>query len=433
MVGLPIGVLQAMLLTRLLVPADVGAYFLAVRLIGLLAIVAQLGLSRPTIKLVASALTLDRPAAARHAIRVTLLVTLAGGVVLALTVAGGPGRWLTATLKDGEALRAVLPILAVTVLAFALIDVIAETLRGFHDLRSASAFGETLAQRGLLVLALGAIWLVGWSADLTTIMVAALGAALVVLALALGQLWHRMAGLGRHGARWRTAEVLGHGLPFLLMRVSVWLSAGADLWVLGMFRPPEEVAIYGAASRLAAVLGTPMGVSNAVLAPVIVELHSRGERARLERVLRAAATMSALPALLMVLIFVLVGDELLALLFTDAYRAGYAVMLCLALGPLANVASGACGISLTMTGHQRDVTIASTLAAVITVAGLYLVAAPFGMLGVAATVSASLVLYNLAVTSIARRRLGIATWASLSLGAFRELASELRQTLGRPG
>ena len=74
---------------------------------------------------------------------------------------------------------------------------------------------------------------------------AALGAALVVLALALGQLWHRMAGLGRYGARWRTAEVLGHGLPFLLMRVNVWFTAGADLWVLGMFRPPEEVAIYG--------------------------------------------------------------------------------------------------------------------------------------------------------------------------------------------
>jgi O-antigen/teichoic acid export membrane protein len=431
-IALPIGLLQAMLLTRMLAAADVGSYFLAVRLIGLLAILAQVGLARPMVKLVASALALDRPEAARHAIRVALLVTLAGGVLLALTTADGPGRWLTTTLNDGRVLRAVLPILAVTVPAFALIDVIAETLRGFHDLRAASAFSDYLAQRALLVLALGVIWLAGWTGDLTAIMVAALGAALLVLALALGQLWHRMAGLGRYGARWRTAEVLGHGLPFLLMRVNVWFTAGADLWVLGMFRPPEEVAIYGAASRLAVIVGTLLAVSNAVLAPAIVELHSRGDRARLERVIRAAATMAVLPSLLVVLAFVLIGDRLLALLFTDAYRAGYPVMVCLALGQLANVAFGSCGIALTMTGHQRDVMIASTLAAVLTIVGIYLVAAPFGMLGIAVVVSTSLASYNLIMTWIVRRRLGITAWASLSLDAFRELATELRQALGRP-
>ena len=163
-IALPLGLLQAMLLTRMLAAADVGSYFLAVRLIGLLAILAQVGLARLMVKLVASALALDRPEAARHAIRVALLVTLAGGVLLALTAADGPGRWLTTTLNDGRALRAVLPILAITVLAFALIDVIAETLRGFHDLRAASAFSDYLAQRGLLVLALGVIWLAGWTA-----------------------------------------------------------------------------------------------------------------------------------------------------------------------------------------------------------------------------------------------------------------------------
>jgi hypothetical protein len=84
-----------------------------------------------------------------------------------------------------------------------------------------------------------------------------------------------------------------------------------------------------------------------------------------------------------------------------------------------------------MTGHQRDVMIASTVTAAATIVGFYLVA-PYGTLAVAGVVSASLVLYNLIVTLTARRRLGIATWTTLSLDAFRRFASELRRALGRP-
>ena len=108
-VALPLGLLQAMLLTRVLVPADVGAYFLAISLIVPLAVVSQLGLSRAMVKLVASALAMERPNAARHAIRVAIPTTLIVGGLLALGVADGPGRWLTSLLQDGERLRATLP------------------------------------------------------------------------------------------------------------------------------------------------------------------------------------------------------------------------------------------------------------------------------------------------------------------------------------
>jgi O-antigen/teichoic acid export membrane protein len=431
-VALPVGLLQAMLLARVLAPADVGAYFLAISLLVPVAIVGQLGLARPMVKLVASALAMDRPDAARRALAVAIPITLVVGGVLALGVADGPGRWLLARLQDGRRLDGALPIVALMGLAFALIDVLAETLRGFHDLRAVAAFAEFLVQRLLLVLALAVLWAGGWPVRVDQVLMLALLAALAVLALATWLVRRHLRALPRRGAPFGIAEILRHGAPFLLVRLNVWLTAGADLWVLGMFRPPAEVAIYGAASRLVLLAGAPLMVCNAVLAPTVAELHSRGQVERLERVVRAAATMAALPSLLVALTFVLVGDRLLALMFTDAYRAGYPVMVCLVIGQFVNVAFGSCAISLTMTGHQRDVMIAGTLTAGLTIAGFYLVAAPFGGLGVALMVSASLALYNAIVASIARRRLGIRTWASPSPGAFRRLASELRQALGRP-
>jgi O-antigen/teichoic acid export membrane protein len=430
-VALPVGLLQAMLLARVLVPADVGAYFLAISLVIPLAIVSQLGLSRPMVKLVASALALERPNAARHAIRVAIPTTLIVGGLLALGVADGPGRWLTSLLHDGERLRAALPILALMGLSFALIDLMAETLRGFHDLRAASAFGDFLVQRLLLVLALAMLWFWAWPAEVGDVLILALIAALAVLALAAWLVRRRLRALPRHGAPFGTGEILRHGAPFMLVRLNVWITAGADLWVLGMFRPPEEVAVYGAASRMALLAGIPLMVCNAVLAPTVADLYSRRQIERLEKVVRAAATMAAAPSALVVLMFVLFGDRLLALLFTDAYRAGYPVVVCLALGQWVNVAFGSCAISLTMTGHQRDVMIASTATAAATIVGFYLVA-PYGTLAVAGVVSGSLVFYNVIVSLIARRRLGIRTWTTLSLDAFRRFATELRRALGRP-
>ena len=430
-VALPVGLLQAMLLARVLGPADVGAYFLAISLVIPLAIVSQLGLSRAMVKLVASALALERPNAARHAIRVALPTTLVVGGLLALGVADGPGRWLTSLLQDGERLRAALPILALMGLSFALIDVMAETLRGFHDLRAASALGDFLVQRLLLVLALAVLWLWAWPAAVGDVLVLALCAALAVLALAAGLVWRQLRALPQRGAPFGTVEILRHGAPFLLVRLNLWVTAGADLWLLGMFRPPEEVAVYGAASRMALLTAIPLMVCNSVLAPTVAELYSRRQLDRLEKVVRAAATMAAAPAALVVLVFVLAGDRLLGLLFTDAYRAGYPVVVCLALGQWVNVAFGSCAISLTMTGHQRDVMIASTVTAAATIVGFYLLA-PHGTLAVAAVIAASLVLYNLILSRIAHRRLGIRTWTTLSLDAFRRFATELRRALGRP-
>ena len=90
-VALPVGLLQAMLLARVLAPADVGAYFLAISLVIPLAIISQLGLSRPMVKLVASALALERPNAARHAIRVAVPATLVVGACWRSASPTGPG------------------------------------------------------------------------------------------------------------------------------------------------------------------------------------------------------------------------------------------------------------------------------------------------------------------------------------------------------
>ena len=424
--ALPVGLALAMLLARLLPPAELGAYFLATSLVALLVIVAQGGLARPMVKLVAAALATDRPEAARRAVRLAFVVTVLGGAIIGVAVADGPGRLLTGALRDGAVLQPVLWAIGALVLIAALVDLCVESLRGFHDLRSASLLGDTLAQRLLLIIGLMVAWLAARPIGLWDVLAAAVLCAAVVLVAALLLLRRRLAAIGRHGAPWRDRDVLRHGPPFMLVRLNLWLLAGADLWILALFRPPEEVALYGAASRLALLVGIPLTICNAALAPMVAEFHSQGRLDRLEKVVRATATLSALPALALVGLFALFGAEALELVYTSAYAEGYAIVVVLALGQWLHVVFGSCAISLTMTGHQRDVMLAGIATSVGTVLG-YAAAAPgYGALGVALVTAASLAAYNLVLAWLARKRLGISTWVTVSPVALRRCLAVLR-------
>jgi O-antigen/teichoic acid export membrane protein len=429
-VALPAGLVLTMVLARILPPADLGTYFLAISLVGFLVIPVQLGMGRAMVRTVALALATDRPRAARHAVRVALTVTLIGGGIAWLALVEAPGRWLTSLLASGRDLQAILPLVAPLVLAFALIDLLAEVFRGFHDIRAASVFTDQLIQRLLLASTLALLWFLAVPLQLDAVLGLALGAASAALLLGGLLLARRLGRLADQGHPWTALTIVRQGIPFVLIRLNFWLLTGADVWLLGMFRPSAEVAIYGAASRIALLVGIPLVIINAALAPTIADLHSRGQLARLERVLRTSASVSALPAAAIALLLVVVGEPLLEILLTEAYRDGYPIVLLLAAGQTINVCCGSCTIALTMTGHQRDVVIVSGVTGAVSIAAFALLAPPLGALGVALVAATALALYNATLAVVVRRRLGIATWATLSWPPLHQLLLKLRGTLG---
>ncbi|HEX6143935.1 MAG TPA: oligosaccharide flippase family protein [Geminicoccaceae bacterium] len=430
--AVPAGLATAVLLARFLSPEELGSYFLVMSLVGLLAITAQAGLARPMVKLIAAARARGQPGEARHALEVALVVTALGLVVIGLVLPGAPGRWLVGHLEAGRLLRTVLDLAFALTVILALSDLVAESMRGFERLGRASFLSEGLAQRLGVTVVLVLLWALGHDLDLRGALLIGTWTGALVLCVALLLLWQEMRRLPRGRGAQTTVEVLRHGPPFFVVRLNLWLMAGADLWVLGMFRPAEEVALYGAASRLALLIRLPLVASNAILAPVVAELHQQRDPKRLERVIRAAATAGTLPALLAALLLVLTGDLVLRTVFTDAYGAAWPIMVILAVGQCVHAAFGACNIALTMTGHQRDVMVIGPLVSVGTVLALLLVAPAAGGTGVAAVVTLSLAAYNVLLARAAYQRLGLRTWATLSPEVLRSIGSIRRPARRAP-
>lgn len=398
------------LLARLLSPQELGVYFLAFSLVSLGAMVGSGGLSLAVIRFVAESIGLEQFGRTRRVICIVLLLGLLGalGVGAAYLLFG---EVLGANLFHAPALVAVTGLVAGWMVVMTLQNLLAETFRGFHDIRLASIFGGLVTGglvTGTLVSgSLGALWFVQGHATLGTVLLLSVGSGLASTLLAGWFLRRKVRSLPSGSGRVEVKEVLNVSWPLLAAGLTFYVLTQVDIWVLGAFRTQEEVAIYGATVRLVALLSMPLLIVNAVVPPLIAEMHARGEVRELERTLRTIATAASILALPVFIGFILAGGPILGLVYGDYYRQGATVLVVLSMGQLATFWSGACGHVLTMTGHHHPAMAITALSSLVAVAISLASVNSLGMLGVAFGPFVGLALQNIAMAIYSRKVIGI--------------------------
>jgi O-antigen/teichoic acid export membrane protein len=123
------------------------------------------------------------------------------------------------------------------------------------------------------------------------------------------------------------------------------------------------------------------------------------------------------PALTVLCSFVIFGRFVLGTVFGDFYRTGALPLAILSIGAMVAVATGSCGMALIMTGHQRTVMKTSLFSGVVTTAGAFAAAGPFGATGVAVVAAAGNITQNMLQLVACRWKLGLRTHVSLVVTA----------------
>jgi O-antigen/teichoic acid export membrane protein len=408
------------LLARLLTPVDYGAYFLAMSVVLFGAMLGSLGLNQAAVRFVAAAIGLNQEARARA----LLLRILKLGLIGSLVIAAGYflfGEWLLALFLDVPALFAVTGVVALWLAATAWQRLIAEGFRGFHDIRNATLFGGLLSS-ALAVGALGALWRLQGHARLSSVL------AIALIATGVSALWggwrlaRKVLALPPAKVAVGDREIWHVAWPLLLTTLTLFVLTQIDLWILAAFRPAEEVAQYGAASRLALVTMVVTSILYAVLPPLIARQHARQEKHQLERILRAGATLTGLISLPIFVLFVVAPEWTLGLVYGGFYADAGAVLALLAAGLFVNVITGMRGNVLMMTGHERTELVISLVGAALNVGLCVLGAVYAGMTGVALAAMSAMMIQCLLEALAVRRVLGIWTHASAhSLGDIKRL------------
>jgi O-antigen/teichoic acid export membrane protein len=429
--------LSSILLARQLPTEQFSAYTVASALVTFLAMIAASGAPRVILRLIREGRAADQPRRMLDGIRgCMLLVSLSSLLATVVLVAGAPYVHLS---HSWAALREYALPVALWMSLSAICISLSHILQGFDDYRGAAMAG---ARNGgiianVLFLAVAAICAKMEMLDLRIALALQVALNLLAALYAGSSLRNPIASIRRkiaasyvdsHSGEYGLGWFFRESWPILVIQLTSLGIAQIDIFVVAWLCGDQEVAAFGAISRLCEILASSHVLSAAIAAPFVSELFATGQLEKLERFLRGIASVVALPVFAIATIYLVVPAVVLSFCYGPKFVDGAVTLQIATIGACVGTLTGLNSITLIMVGRQRDLLIISIVANAI-----YLLIIPFMVMtwGIAGAAAASAIVfgsYNLLVTFIVRYRIGIWTFPSLSLASYRVLV----QTLMKP-
>jgi O-antigen/teichoic acid export membrane protein len=402
--GAGLAFLTQLLLARLMGPANYGVFATLWVWIAILGHGAVLGAAQAACRFVPEHLARGELAEVRGFLAAGAGLSAAGSLTLA-----GLGvllLWLHTDLI-GDAYR--LPALvALAVLPFfALQDFCEGAARGFEWQGLAIAPVYVLRQGLLAVLVVAAVSL-GAEATPAVALAAMLAAIAIAVTVQAALLVRRLRKTLPPGPRaFRLRLWAGASLPMALVDWTVLGLAYVDVLILSLFRPPEEVAVYFAATRILQLAAFVPYAASAATVPTFAGARARGAEGELRALVRRTARLTFVATLGAGLAAGAAGPWLFAL-FGTGFESGLALLAILVLGIAAHSAAGPAEDLLTMLGQERLCTAISGVALLAAVALHLLLIPALGAPGAA-----------LATALVAAGRAAALAWAVRARLGFR--------------
>jgi O-antigen/teichoic acid export membrane protein len=155
-----------------------------------------------------------------------------------------------------------------------------------------------------------------------------------------------------------------------------------------------DIGQYGAAIKFGPIITMPLLSLNIIFAPIIAELHSKGERQKLEEMFKIVTKWAITFSLPLFLIASLFSAYLLGL-SGAGYISAWPLVIAFSLGNMLGAATGSVGSMLLMTGHNKLSFINSLLAVVVNVVLGILLTPRYGAMGTALSTGLAVCVLNI--------------------------------------
>jgi len=399
------------LLARLIAPDAFGNYVVLATVVAFGSTVFQFGMNQSIVQLVASSMANEKPGQAKKLVQNSFTLAFGASLAILLLLVFGGGQWLVAKIFSIFVPDSLLVILAVWSLILAFQSLSSEGLRGFHDIKGSAIGSGTIGNLLTFLLFAGLFWYGGKYSLLEVISGGLIAEGVGALIVGL-MLWKKLAYLPQ-GTSVRNRQILSASYPQWVTNVALFIAAQVNIWILNAFVPKSDIALYGAASKLIALVATPLLLINPVVAPRIASLYAKKEYDKLRRTIQFGSALAGIPSLILMICLTIFGKGVLGLVFGDYYRQAHVLLAILGLGQIVNVWSGSCGVTLMMTGHQREMMVIALATGFLSATGAYLAVQHFGMVGVAVAAALGMAVNNIIMWLVARQKTGI--WTQVSL------------------
>jgi O-antigen/teichoic acid export membrane protein len=404
-----VSLLTTSLLARMLAPDGYGIYAYSMALVAFLTIPSGLGIPGVAVREIAvSAVRKDWSHMRGFILRSHQAIAILAGVL----IAGG----LFAIYTWGDALAPekrncmALALLLIPLVSFGALRT--AMLRGLRKVLLGELPEEVV--RPVAFLALVLLLTFAGRQFVTPVNVMVLQIAATFCAFAGGLflfLRNRPSELPGHETRFKTATWLKSSIPFALTAGLQLINGRTDILMLGLVRADADVGIYRVATQMAAFVVFGLRVVNSMQAPHIAHIYAQGDMKLLQKLITRSSQAIMAATLPVVLVVVVFGEFIIRVIFGAEYSGAYLPVVILCVGQLVNAATGSVAQLLNMTGNERDTT-KSAFAGAVTNVVLNVTLTPlWGMVGAAVATAATLIVWNMMMWYMVRKRIGIRTSA----------------------
>ncbi len=388
-----IGLANAVLLARLLKPADYGVYSYSLTLASALAVPAQFGIPTVVTREVAAGYGVKRWDLALGSIKWAYRgISAISAFVLAIASAALMLRSSALSEMQLWTLAIAMPLVPLLALDELRISVLAGLQRIVLSRPAGEVFRALFVLLGLLLITAADSALSFSATDAMVLTVAAAGSALVFGTVVLLRV--RPVELTRANATYSVRDWNRSALPIALTTGIGFLNQSVAFLILGAFVASTDVGLYRVATLGAGMIITVLGTVNTALAPYFAVHAARGDSEMLQRFTTRSARTALLAALPLIMLYALAGKFFIQTLFGREYSSAYWPLVIISFGQLFTASTGSIGTILYMSNHERDATIGAAAGACVNIA-LSLVLVPgFGIDGAAYATTASEVVWG---------------------------------------
>jgi len=202
--------------------------------------------------------------------------------------------------------------------------------------------------------------------------------------------------------------IVSIAFPMLFASSFSLLMGWSDILMLGIFRDENEVGVYAAAQRVAALTGLSLIAINSVAAPKFIQFYSNSDMLGLKKIAQQSTKLIFFSSFPLLIIFFLFPAFVMNF-FGEEFTKGSTTLLILTVGQFVNAISGSVGYIMQMTDNQKVYQHIIIVAAIFNIILNYFFIPLYGIEGAAVASSISIILWNLLLVYYIYKKLGFLT------------------------
>ncbi len=338
-------------LARVLGAEALGIYALGMTIISFLGILNGLGLPDSALRFVALYSASRQLEALRSLLWNGSWMLLAANLIFAVGLLK-VGPWIAIRFYHSPQLVGYLPLFALIMIAGALTSFFGKVVAGYKEVGRRTVITRFVASPLTMAVT---VLLIALGAGLRGYLVAQIVSAVVVTALLVSLVWRLTPAPARSfnvRKLWIEPQVWTFSASGFGIGLMEFFMGQTDRVALGIYRGAHDVGIYAVAAALIAYEPIILMSVNQIFAPVITDIHTRGEHALLGRLFQTLTKWMLGLTFPLAIVMIAYARPIMHIFGRD-FEAGWSILVIGTCAQLVNCGVGSVGCLLFMSGNQR--------------------------------------------------------------------------------